>query len=212
MMQQIDSMVQRMNYMRPPATFSNNVPFSKSTPEVPMSNVDDSNFPSQDSMVMKDKIVVSDDDDDDDDDDEYDDDEEDDDDDEDYDENDLEYEDKDEDAIVAEEPKIKIINVDIEETINVENLEEDEGEESPPDLEEVIPEVQVNEDSEIQIEKVENDASYTEDDKNNENPKDVYSKMTVQDLKKLVITKGLCSDASKLKKNELLKLLETTES
>ena len=35
--------------------------------------------------------------------------------------------------------------------------------------------------------------------------------MTVQDLKKMVITKGLCSDASKLKKNELLKLLENTE-
>ena len=211
MMQQIDSMVNRMNYMRPPSTFSNNVPFSKSTPEVQMSNVDDSNFPSQDSMVMKDKIVVSDDDDEDEDDededDEDEDDEDEDEDEEDYDENDLEYE----DAVVAEEPKIKIINVDIDDTINVENLEEDEGEESPPDLEEVIPEVQVNEDSEIQIEKVENDASYTEDDKNNENPKDVYSKMTVQDLKKLVITKGLCSDASKLKKNELLKLLETTE-
>jgi hypothetical protein len=162
-------------------------------------------------MVMKDKIVVSDDDDEDEDDededDEDEDDEDEDEDEEDYDENDLEYE----DAVVAEEPKIKIINVDIDDTINVENLEEDEGEESPPDLEEVIPEVQVNEDSEIQIEKVENDASYTEDDKNNENPKDVYSKMTVQDLKKLVITKGLCSDASKLKKNELLKLLETTE-
>ena len=39
--------------------------------------------------------------------------------------------------------------------------------------------------------------------------KDVYNKMSVQELKKLAITKGLCSDASKLKKNDLLKLLET---
>jgi hypothetical protein len=41
-----------------------------------------------------------------------------------------------------------------------------------------------------------------------EDAKDVYNKMSVQELKKLVITKGLCSDASKLKKNDLLKLLE----
>ena len=32
--------------------------------------------------------------------------------------------------------------------------------------------------------------------------------MNVQELKKVVITKGLCSDVSKLKKNDLLKLLE----
>jgi hypothetical protein len=40
------------------------------------------------------------------------------------------------------------------------------------------------------------------------NQKDVYNKMTVQELKKVVITLGLCSDASKLKKPDLLKLLE----
>ena len=50
-----------------------------------------------------------------------------------------------------------------------------------------------------------------DNDENKENLKDIYNKMTVQDLKKMVITKGLCSDASKLKKNELLKLLENTE-
>ena len=39
--------------------------------------------------------------------------------------------------------------------------------------------------------------------------KEVYRKMTVQDLRALVITKGLSSDPSKMKKPEILKLLES---
>jgi hypothetical protein len=35
--------------------------------------------------------------------------------------------------------------------------------------------------------------------------------MPLQALKTLVITKGLCSDPSKLKKNELLKMLESVD-
>jgi len=38
--------------------------------------------------------------------------------------------------------------------------------------------------------------------------KDLYKKMTLNNLKATVIAKGLCSDPSKMKKNELLKLLE----
>jgi predicted protein tyrosine phosphatase len=37
---------------------------------------------------------------------------------------------------------------------------------------------------------------------------DLYKKMTLSNLKATVISKGLCSDPSKMKKNELLKLLE----
>ena len=40
-----------------------------------------------------------------------------------------------------------------------------------------------------------------------EHTNDVYRKMTIQNLKALVITKGLCSDPSKMKKTELLKML-----
>lgn len=40
-------------------------------------------------------------------------------------------------------------------------------------------------------------------------PTDVYNKMSIQALKALVITKGLSSDPSKLKKADLVKLLET---
>ena len=38
---------------------------------------------------------------------------------------------------------------------------------------------------------------------------EVYNKMSMQALKTLVITKGLSSDPSKMKKAELIKLLET---
>jgi len=40
-------------------------------------------------------------------------------------------------------------------------------------------------------------------------PADVYNKMSIQALKALVITKGLSSDPSKMKKADLVKLLET---
>jgi hypothetical protein len=42
-----------------------------------------------------------------------------------------------------------------------------------------------------------------------ENSKEVYRKMNLQSLKTFVITKGLCSDPSKMKKGELLKLIES---
>jgi len=41
--------------------------------------------------------------------------------------------------------------------------------------------------------------------------KEMYKKMTIQALKNLVVTKGLSGDANKLKKNELIKLLEQNE-
>jgi hypothetical protein len=45
-------------------------------------------------------------------------------------------------------------------------------------------------------------------EKNEKNEaKDFYKKMSIQELKQLVISKGLCSDASKFKKNELIRLL-----
>ena len=38
--------------------------------------------------------------------------------------------------------------------------------------------------------------------------KDLYKKMTLPNLKATVVAKVLCSDPSKMKKNEILKLLE----
>ena len=45
-----------------------------------------------------------------------------------------------------------------------------------------------------------------------EHTDEAYHKMSLQTLKGLVITKGLCSNPSKLKKNELLKLLESSDN
>jgi hypothetical protein len=45
-----------------------------------------------------------------------------------------------------------------------------------------------------------------------ENASEVYRKMSVQALKALVITKGLCSDPSKMKKAELVKMMETSDA
>jgi hypothetical protein len=41
--------------------------------------------------------------------------------------------------------------------------------------------------------------------------KEIYKNMNTQNLKALVITKGLSSNPSKLKKNELIQLLENSE-
>ena len=55
------------------------------------------------------------------------------------------------------------------------------------------------------------DASGETEINKKESEKEVYKKMSLSALKTLVISKGLCSDASKLKKHELLKLLENIE-
>jgi len=60
------------------------------------------------------------------------------------------------------------------------------------------------------VEKVENDEHYQEiqNMKFSSQSKEVYKKMHIQQLKTLAITKGLCSDASKMKKPELVAMLE----
>jgi hypothetical protein len=236
--QQIDSMTYRINCER--ATTQKVREYaninSKSTPEINVNGTEDNVFISNNRVDLNEKIVVSEDDDNEDEDDE-DEDDEDDDDDEDTDEeddagDDDEYEyavkpdinmqmsendfEKNEELleetdVVLNESKIKIISVDILEKINVENLDDDDGQELT-DLEETLPELLINNDEIIQIEKIEKEEEiYDNPDKNNDNLKDFYNKMTVQDLKKLVITKGICSDVSRMKKNDLLKLLENVE-
>lgn len=183
MMQQIDMIMYRVKV-------SPNVPFqpmSKCEPEIVTEIIDDI------AVVYNtdSKIVVSDDEEDTDDD---------------NDDSDDEEEDEDDD-------KIKIISMDIPDNINVEYLDdEDECQESSSDLEEPLCEIAVFDDSFImQIEKVEPELEpepEPEPEESKEGSKDIYNKMTVQDLKKAVITKGLGSDVSKLKKTDLLKLLE----
>ena len=63
----------------------------------------------------------------------------------------------------------------------------------------------------IQVNKLEDSINLEESsiDTQSIDKKSVYKKMTVTTLKALVIEKGLNTDPSKLKKNELLQLLES---
>jgi hypothetical protein len=168
------------------------MPSSKSVPEVFTSSND-----------AEDKIIVSDD--------------------EDEDDTDEEDDSDDEDDSDEDDRKIKIVNVDIQDKIIIEdigqeslsNLQEDFGSDElideglEGDLEEMITEI--SEIPVIKVDKVDDVPELSYDDEvsvNQENQREIYNKMSVQDLKKVVITKGLCSDVSKLKKVDLLKLLE----
>lgn len=115
-----------------------------------------------------------------------------------------------------EENSIRIINVEITDSIDVfesENVSENNDEDI---IEEIV---NLADPGEIQIEKLDSDNNEeslvlegpTLDSQSVETSKDIYRKMTLQALKTLVITKGLHTDPSKMKKNELLRLLETNE-
>ena len=169
---------------------------SKTTPEV-FTNIREN----EDKIVVSDGEEEDDEEEDDEDDDEDDEDEDEEGEDEDYDEE----EDDDEEVL---ESKIKIVNIDVLDKIAVEDITDElADEEIEEDLEETVMEVNG---TAIKVDKAdESDVSETApptDDFAN-NQRDVYNKMSVQELKKLVITKGLCSDATRLKKPDLLKLL-----
>jgi hypothetical protein len=116
---------------------------------------------------------------------------------------------------------VKVINVSLSEISSVdlkeieEPLGEDETELGGEQASEELPEI--NSET-IHVEKIETvedpeNLEETSDDSQSqkESAKEVYRKMTLQSLKALVITKGLCSDPSKLKKNDLLKMLEVVD-
>jgi len=120
-----------------------------------------------------------------------------------------------EEAII-EEGNVKIIAVEIGETIEVGELEE-AFENNEDDRPEEIVNIEASED--LKVEKLDTDlANETLEAEEPaidlpavETSKEIYRKMTLQALKGLVITKGLCSDPSKMKKNDLLKLLESND-
>ena len=124
------------------------------------------------------------------------------------------------------ENNIKIVNINtpelnINEVINIkdfENLDKD-SQEKLTDLGELEPHIDVQEIPEpVQSGTLENVQETTIDELENQiNDKpilgvahnnEIYRKMNIQDLKSLVVSKGITQDASKMKKNELLKLLE----
>ena len=172
-------------------------------------------------------IIENDDDDDDEDDEDDDDDDEDDDDDDDDEDDDEEDDDEDEDVtpqkiVVSLEPDeqpVKIVNVNIEsnnlEIGEINDLATDDlaMEESDSLEEEQIVDIDVNADPVI-VHKILDElvnANESEITVEESKSKDVYRNMNTNQLKQLVITKGLTTNPSKLKKNELIQLLENSD-
>ena len=103
---------------------------------------------------------------------------------------------EDDDSDDEEEHKIKVINVALNDSIQLSEVDDTIDVESTH--------------GNIIVEKINtNDSEIDNSDIQKEVKKEIYRKMTLSALKSIVIEKGLISDPSKLKKQELLKLLES---
>ena len=124
---------------------------------------------------------------------------------------------------VSSVDSVKIINVEIGDTIEldehildhvsdieIENFTE-ETLEPPQDLQQEDPirveKIDATETAEEPVATLEN----TEPNTSTEIPKDMYRRMPLQNLKALVISKGLSSDPSRLKKIDLVRMLEESD-
>jgi hypothetical protein len=110
-----------------------------------------------------------------------------------------------EDESDEDEPKenIKVINVENTDSSNLGILEFTEINSTLDNINELKEE-------DIVIHKMNTTVNETEQEMSKDN-KDFYKKMSLSNLKAIVIEKGLSTDPSKLKKQELVKLLETSE-
>lgn len=107
--------------------------------------------------------------------------------------------------------QIKVINVDNLEKIDVPEVSVNETDVQESDNE--TPVSEILEEEHIEVQKLEEESLEESDDTPapQDNSKEIYRKMNLSALKALVITKGLCSEPSKMKKPELLKMLEASE-
>lgn len=117
-----------------------------------------------------------------------------------------------------ENDSVKVISVDIDESLdNLDDAPESVVSEINENIDETEePPVEINTDmiEEIQVNKIEEDKTLEESDNvshSSVNTTEVYKKMNVPSLKSLVIEKGLTSDPSKMKKNDLIALLESNQ-
>lgn len=115
---------------------------------------------------------------------------------------------------IEDDNAVKIISVNKETLVDLDveqistNNEEIENDESEEDDELSTTEEIVQQSTEtILVEKIDALEEVETNDLSSDN-KEVYKKMSLGALKALVISKGLCSDARTMRKNDLLKLLE----
>lgn len=114
----------------------------------------------------------------------------------------------------TEKEGVKTVSVEIDNSLD----EISENEDFTNDLQEQsdndnLEQVNLNTDQvdNIKVNKLEEVNNLEENDSNDSDStnKEIYKKMTVSSLKALVIEKGLTTETSKLKKNDLIELLET---
>ena len=120
---------------------------------------------------------------------------------------------------IEEEPlsnsTIKVINVDIGDIIEADIVETEVESENLDGEENKLEPIELDDEEQIHVEKLDESPALENNEPGNESKetsRDIYNKMSVSELKALVITKGLSSDPSKKKKNELLKMLESVEN
>lgn len=124
-------------------------------------------------------------------------------------------------SLDIEEPEyenIKRININLSQN----NISEDLGDilevqNDDIDIEEVPEEIELNENEPLLVinkidESVnEPESNLEESQMNNQTDSEIYRKMEVGTLRALVISKGLATDTKKMKKQELIRLLETSD-
>jgi hypothetical protein len=119
-----------------------------------------------------------------------------------------EEEEEDSEEETDEEENVKTISVVLDDKIDDSHIEVEEILEEPIEEQETsVPEL--NEIEELNVEKLDTEETQSlEAQPKTEELMENYKKMHIQNLKKLVVSKGLATDVSKMKKVELLGLLQ----
>ena len=124
-----------------------------------------------------------------------------------------EYDEEDDEEDEDDGIEVKVINVNVDSTtakieeiadLDIEEIVQSEDDE-PRSIEDTI-----LEDDPIVVHKID-ETIPLEDTPIKTDSKEIYRNMSMQNLKSLVITKGLSTNPSKLKKHELIQLLENSE-
>ena len=117
------------------------------------------------------------------------------------------------DEIIDTGKSIKIVNVNIDSnTSEIEEIEDLEIDETMNTDEETHIEEPLLDIEPIIVHKIEGQQlNYINEENITIQSKDIYKNMTIPNLKALVISKGISTNISKLKKNELIELLENSE-
>jgi hypothetical protein len=124
--------------------------------------------------------------------------------------------DSDDEVVIVNDDKIKVINIELGENIEINDIQMENEVDNENDNEETQLEEHFENDTSIVVTKLEGDHLENAENVNNipansssvfKATKDYYARMSLNELKTLVVTKGLVSDASKMKKVQLIQLL-----